>query len=82
MAQKTVDELEGSSQASAAQRITVVAGPGATPFLDYLVPVLGVDVDDDLDFLIECELPEPTSRLPQEEYCTINTVNAEIFAGN
>ena len=54
------------------QRITVVAGPGATVRLNYFVPITGTNIDD-LGFMIKCRLPHSTSRLPQEEYYTITS---------
>ena len=72
MAQKTVDEFEGSSRVPPAQRITVVAGPDATVDLHYRVPITGTH-QEDCSFLIECRLPDSTSRLPQKEYYTINS---------
>ena len=65
-----VDEFELSGRVSPAQIITVIAGPDATPFLD--VPIIGADVDD-FNFMIECDLWDSTSRLPQGMYYTINS---------
>ena len=54
------------------QRITVVAGPGATVRLNYFVPITGTNIDD-LGFMIKCRPPHSTSRLPQEGYYTNNS---------
>ena len=72
VARKAVDELEETSHVPTVQRITVVAGPDATVDLHYYVPITGMNIDA-FKFLIECRLPHSTSRLPQEEYYTINS---------
>ena len=72
VARKVVDQFEGSGHVPPALRITVVAGPDATPYLDYHVRITGTDIEK-FSFAISCDLPDPTSRLPQEEYYTINS---------
>ena len=67
MSKKVVDEFESSGHVPPAQKITMVAGPNAPPFLDFNYPVKGTD--GAFGFPIACDLRDPTSRLPQE--CSI-----------
>ena len=72
VSRKEVVKFELRGRVRPAQKIAVMAKPDATPFLNYRIPIIGADVDD-FSLLIECNLPDPTSRLPQEMYYTINS---------
>ena len=68
ISREAVDQFEGirdSAHAPISQRITVAAKPEAIVNLHYRVPIKGTNRTES-SFLIECDLPDSTSRLPQK----------------